>query len=224
MALEYPTGPLPDGFPVAEPNSLEVLSRIHHSDHGAWFPDSGPNSRFNLEAPWGTCYTAEVDLGAFMEKFVRVSNVISETALNKFRLSHFQTDPRLRIADFTDPLAKAAGVTAEIHSTTDYDMTQEWARAAHDAGFDGVRYYAASDPSCSLISVALFDDSNTTPLDPIHTDLIPEELIREAEERFGIVVVPAVLPRSVQAEEARKAAKTRRMRLRSELARKRRKK
>lgn len=98
---------------------------------------------------------------------------------------------RLRLADCTHPEARGFGVTAAINSTPDYPLCQRWAEAFADAGFDGIYYLAGHDPSSSERSVALFQGSRrVAKLSRLWTTDIGDNVIREIEERFGIVVVP----------------------------------
>ena len=90
----------------------------------------------------------------------------------------------------TDPTVLGlAGLTAEIHSTTDYNQTQGWALAFQEAGYAGIRYKARHDPRGQLISIALFGTSKP-PKGEVATTAIPVELIREASTTFAIAILP----------------------------------
>jgi hypothetical protein len=174
------------------------LWRIHASVAAPWFFDAGPHGRFNLPDV-GTCYLAEEPLGAFVEKFgrlLRPGGVIPESLVEGQRLSRLRP-PRLEVVDLTDRrVLGLAGLTAEIHSTTDYPLTQSWALALRDAGYRGVRYRARHDPRGELTSIALFGSSRP-PRSAARTTAIPLELIHEAAETFAIAVLPKRLPRKV---------------------------
>jgi hypothetical protein len=81
-----------------------------------------------------------------------------------------------------------AGLTGEIHSTSDYDLTQGWALAFQEAGYDGIRYKARHDPRGQLVSVALFGPDK--PRSAAKTTTIPADLIHEASHTFAIAVLP----------------------------------
>ena len=81
------------------------------------------------------------------------------------------------------------GITAAIHSTPDYDVTQAWAAAFSQAGFGGVYYRVSHDPSQQLTGIALFGPSGPFGI-VVATTVIGPELQREALREFGIQVVP----------------------------------
>ncbi len=169
----------------------ERLWRIHGGDAEPWFFDTGPHGRFNL-GDVGTCYLAEERLGAFVEKFgrlLRPGGVIPQSLVESQRISSLKP-PRREVVDLTDPrVLGLAGLTAEIHSTTDYALTQCWALALHDAGYRGIRYRARHDPQGELTSIALFG-SGAPPRSAARTSEIPLDLIHEAVETFAIAVLP----------------------------------
>ncbi len=169
----------------------ESLWRIHAADAAPWFFDVGPDGRFNL-AESGTCYLAEEPVGAFVEKFgrlLRPGGVVPEPLVDAQRLSRLRP-PKAEIVDLTDPTVLGlAGLTAEIHSTTDYNLTQGWALAFQEAGYAGIRYKARHDPRGQLISIALFGTSKP-PKSKVTTTTIPVDLIHEASTTFAIAVLP----------------------------------
>jgi hypothetical protein len=169
----------------------EALWRIHPADVAPWFFDAGPDGRFNL-ADAGTCYLAEEPVGAFVEKFgrlLRPGGVIPEPLVEAQRLSRLRP-PKVDVVDLTDPkVLGLAGLTAEIHATTDYGSTQSWASALRDAGYAGIRYKARHDPRGQLVSIALFG-SGKPPRSAVKTTAIPVDLIHEAATTFAITVLP----------------------------------
>ncbi|MGE5282233.1 MAG: RES family NAD+ phosphorylase [Chloroflexota bacterium] len=168
-----------------------ALWRIHAADAAPWFFDVGPDGRFNL-AESGTCYLAEEPIGAFVEKFgrlLRPGGAIPEPLVNAQRLSRLRP-PRAKVVDLTDPTVLGlVGLTAEIHSTTDYNQTQGWALALQEAGYAGIRYRARHDPRGQLISIALFGASKL-PKGGVTTTAVPVDLIHEASSTFAITVLP----------------------------------
>jgi hypothetical protein len=190
----------PRGLP-APPNDLpelpstklgtEALWRIHAADVVPWFFDVSPDGRFNL-AESGTCYLAEDPLGAFVEKFgrlLRPGGAIPEPLVDTQRLSRLRPS-KVSVVDLTDPkVLGLVGLTAEIHSTTDYNLTQGWALAFQDAGYAGIRYKARHDPRSQLVSIALFG-SDKPPRSAAKTTTVPVDLIHEASTTFAITVLP----------------------------------
>jgi hypothetical protein len=170
---------------------VEPLWRIHAADVATWFFDVGPDGRFNLDES-GTCYLAEEPIGAFVEKFgrlLRPGGVIPEPLVDAQRLSRL-CPPKANVVDLTDPTVLGLiGLTAEIHSTSDYNLTQGWALALQEAGYDGIRYKARHDPRGELVSIALFG-SDKPPRSAAKTRAIPVDLIHEASATFAITVLP----------------------------------
>lgn len=183
----------PDDLPELPSMKLgaKPLWRIHAADAAPWFFDVGPDGRFNL-AESGTCYLAEEPIGAFVEKFgrlLRPGGAIPEPLVDAQRLSRLRP-PKAEVVDLTEPAVLGlVGLTAEIHSTTDYDLTQGWALALQEAGYAGIRYKARHDPRGQLISIALFGKS-TPPRGKVATTAIPVDLIHEASATFAIAVLP----------------------------------
>jgi hypothetical protein len=167
------------------------LWRIHPADASPWFFDRGPDGRFNLPDT-GTCYLADEPIGAFVEKFgrlLRPGGAIPEPLVDTQRLSRMRP-PKVKVVDLTDPkVLGLIGLTAEIHATTDYDLTQRWASALRDAGYAGIRYRARHDPRGQLDSIALFG-SDKPPRSAAKTTTIPVDLIHEASAPFAITVLP----------------------------------
>jgi RES domain len=167
------------------------LWRIHATDVAPWFFDVGPDGRFNL-AESGTCYLAEEPIGAFVEKFgrlLRPGGAIPEPLVDGQRLSRLRP-PKAKVVDLTDPTVLGLiGLTSEIHSTSHYNLTQGWALALQDAGYDGIRYQARHDPRGQLVSIALFG-SDKSPRSAAKTTAVPVDLIHEAAATFAITVLP----------------------------------
>ena len=183
----------PDDLPELPSTRLGTrpLWRIHAAEVAPWFFDVGPDSRFNLAEP-GTCYLAEEPIGAFVEKFgrlLRPGGVIPEPLVDAQRLSRLRP-PKAKVVDLTDPTVLGlVGLTSEIHSTSDYNLTQGWALALQEAGYDGIRYEARHDPRGELVSIALFGPDRP-PRSAAKTTAIPVDLIHEASATFAITVLP----------------------------------
>ncbi len=183
----------PDELPELPSTKLgtEPLWRIHAADIAPWLFDVGPDGRFNL-AESGTCYLAEEPIGAFVEKFghlLRPGGVIPEQLVDSQRLSRLRP-PKAEVVDLTDPTVLGrVGLTAEIHATTDYNLTQGWALAFRDAGYAGIRYKARHDPRGQLISIALFGSEKRS-RSAAKTTAIPVDLIHEASATFAIAILP----------------------------------
>jgi hypothetical protein len=179
-----------DGFPSLPTSGR--LYRIHRSDPDPLYFSSTGAGRFDLPAPSGTLYTAETPVGAFLEVF-RGRLIPSAEIAARTLTTIARTRDRLVLADCTNPGARAFGVTAAIHSTPDYDLTQRWALAFAEAGFDGISYLVSHDPSAGEHGIALFADVSK-PLRGIGSTgstPIPDDLVADVQRRFGLLVVPS---------------------------------
>jgi hypothetical protein len=182
-----------DGFPSLSVS--EQLYRIHRSDHEPLYLSNTGESRFDLPAPRGTLYTAQTPVGAFLEVFRGRLIPSAEVAARSLTRLDPTGDP-LSLADCTNPEARGFGVTAAIHSTLDYDLTQRWALAFADAGFDGIYYLVSHDPGATEHGIALFAEVPTRPRLPIAgiggiaSTPIPDDLVAEVQRRFRLLVLP----------------------------------
>jgi RES domain len=109
--------------------------------------------------------------------------------------AHFSAtlEQPLRLADCCAPSAGTFGVNGEIHTTPNYQETQQWASALATAGFDGIRYLCRSDPGMQLVGYAVFDAAGEAPPGqwPVGSDQpIAEDILRDAE-RYGLHFRPA---------------------------------
>lgn len=174
------------------PAGAEV-HRIHSADVGAWYFNAEDTWRFNpcSTAGLGACYLAERPVAGLLESFKGVSVVDEQDIAAK---AHFTVtlEAEIRLADCCAPAAGDFGVNGEIHTTTDYAMTQAWAAAFAQAGFAGVRYLCRSDPGMSLIGYALFDRAGGASRGrwPAgRATAISEDILEEAEA-YGLRVRP----------------------------------
>jgi hypothetical protein len=172
-----------------------TLCRVHAAIYGPWHFCSDMKHRFDLAAPYGTCYTGEDDSGAFLEHFpdyVRNALDIPGTEADASRLSTLSVPAQKRLADCTTPkvLGPPLGLTAEIHVSDNRPLTQAWARVFHEAGFDGIRYRLSSDPSQGRIGIALFGTAGEADWPFNDPEPIPDDLLRRVEETWGVHVVP----------------------------------
>jgi hypothetical protein len=177
------------GFPGFR-SSRASLYRIHRARRSPWWFSSDGSGRFDL-APAsgrGTCYLAREPAGAFLEVF-RFWVLVPEEEVRVRRIARLPVPPVL-LADCTSGRSRAFGVTGEIHTTADYEMTQLWAAAFAAASFDGVRYLLRHDPGQRLNGVALFGAAGS-PSGPQPGGVpIGRQLIAAMERRFGIRVLP----------------------------------
>lgn len=159
-----------------------------------WFSDDGTGRFDPVGAPGkGACYLAADELAAFVEVF-RTRMTLPLESIEQRRVSLPRLDRDLRLADLCARRALAYGVTAALGAGGDYDRSQEFASAALNAGFDGVRWWVRHDPAQTLVGVALFgpagevEDSEGWPV-PDAAEL-SDRLLVQARRKFGYRVVP----------------------------------
>ena len=138
--------------------------RSQEIDGGCWFfsglpPIDGPGGRFDLVKPRGTCYWATSELGAARERLGRPGDFIADDEIDGAVVSRSSFDPG-GLADLTHTDAARRGVTAELSAATPYVVSQRWAVAFSDAGFDGVHYRARFSTDTSRV-VALFGQAGS---------------------------------------------------------------
>lgn len=178
-----------DGFPGLRLKGTK-LYRIHWADREPWWFSNDGTGRFDLPkaSGHGTCYLATDAVGCFLEVF-RYSNLLPETEVEFRRISQIEMS-EIHLADCTSGLSRMFGITGEIHSTSDYSVTQRWAAGFAQAGFDGIYYLLRHDPGQRLAGVALFGPAGLAPWPATPGKPIGPEILTEAEHRFGIRVRP----------------------------------
>jgi hypothetical protein len=162
--------------------------RIHRRAHAPWWHCRDGSGRFDLvgHGELGTCYLAEDELASFVEVF-RDFNPIPRHLIEERAISSLILGRDIRLADCTSRQSRRFGVTAAIHSGTDYGLTQKWAAAFAQDQFGGIRYFISHDPSQRLVGIALFGRSNS---ESGSMRPIPEEVLLAAEREFGLRTLP----------------------------------
>lgn len=176
-------------FPRRTLRATADLHRIHRAGREPWWFSSDGQGRFDLAPPDGTCYVAATPLGAFVEVFRDLTYVDLDDVTAR-RLTRLHPIRDLVLADCLSPRARAFGVTAVIHSTPDHAATQLWAAALHRAGFDGVRYACAHDPSGTEVAMALFGPAGAGEGGADAPAMVTDSVLVAVERRFGIHVLP----------------------------------
>lgn len=177
------------GFPTHRLDPGTDLFRIHRHRRASWWFSSEGLGRFDLGEPRGTCYLATDPLGAFVEVF-RYASRISQSDLDGRRLSRLRVPRDVLLADCTHSRARGFGLTAAIHASPDYSLTQVWAAAFREARHEGIRYLLSHDPSQRLVGVALFGSAGSADWPVVSTAPIGTDLLEAALTRFGLLVLP----------------------------------
>lgn len=179
-----------DGFPTIALSGMWF--RAHSTGLGPWWFSSDQSGRFDLTAPHGTCYfgsninvAVRERLGARLASGPVPAAVADQMVVSRARL-------RSHVADFAHRAAATFGITREVGALTPYELPQRWARALHQEGHRGIRYWPRFAVAAGDLAVALFGSSGvgTRRGDPGPIDG------REAMRAAGIPVfgVPRSLP------------------------------
>ena len=106
------------------------------------------------------------------------------------RLVRIELPRDIELADCTAEQARTWGVTAEIHSTSQYHVTQPWADAFVRSGFDGIHYLLRHDPSQRLTGIVLFGPAASPSGHTLGaSEPLGPDVLAEVERRFGIRVL-----------------------------------
>lgn len=182
-----------EDFPEFVLRAGAVVHRIHSAELGAWYFNAQDTWRFDpcSVVGLGACYLAERPVTGLLEVYQGVTVVDERDVAGK---AHFTAilEADVRLADCCVPAAGEFGVNGEIHTTTDYGLTQAWAAALARAGFAGLRYFCRSDPAMSLVGYAFFDAAGEASPGrwPAGRDTpIGDDILREAED-YGLRVRP----------------------------------
>jgi RES domain len=183
---DFPSYVLPEAVP---------LLRVHRAANKPWWFASGTGNsnegRFDLNAPYGTCYLGEEVYGAILEAFqnlITPSSPIADAEVKLRCISTLHLPVAVRLADCTSQAARGHYVTAEIHTSKNRRVTQGWAMAFRRDGFDGVRFLASNDTSLKQISIALFNDAGEQDWPVAASHPITPTLLEVIEERYGVKV------------------------------------
>lgn len=188
-------------FPMAPP--VSTLHRLSEHATAWWYSSSNPaaltGGRFDLEAPHGTCYTAESLDGALVEKLLRTgTRVVATERLGELFHAVIDLHGSLAVADLAVPEATGFGLNNEIHTTLDYRMPRRWAVALRRAGWRGLRHLLRGDPSGSTAGRALFGTTGLHRRAPTGMRTRVRQLDRSEAER--LLVARHVEVRPIPAE------------------------
>jgi hypothetical protein len=184
-------------FPSAEYPPGTPVFRSHGHARGPWWFSCDGGGRFDLPAPHGTCYVAEDEVVTLLETWGGMK-VVPDYLAQARDASELTVASAVTVADLTSNQAVAFRVTAEIFTTTDYAMTQSWAAALHDAGYDGVRYWARHDLRHVYACLALFDVAGDNGASAAHRYVVTDtthlprrrDLLERLRNETGIPVLP----------------------------------
>jgi hypothetical protein len=178
-------------FPVWHVHAGTTFHRVTHGEHGPWWFASDGAGRFDLAPPRGTCYLADDPVLALLEVFGDLRpGIVSAELLATRRLWTLALPAQCDAADTTVRAARGFGVTAELATTTPYDLPQRWAAALAAAGHDGIRYRARHDPGGGR-ALALFGAAGErTRWRRGRSTPIAEDLVERLRSEAGVAVAP----------------------------------
>ncbi|WP_396822403.1 RES family NAD+ phosphorylase [Mycetocola sp. BIGb0189] len=134
------------------------MYRAHAVTRSAWWFDSGPHGRFNLQPPRGTCYVATRIETAVRERVrgeIHRSGFVSSEFARSFRISALTAPTRYSCASVSSSRAARYRLVRELVTLANYDLPREWARSFADAGFTGV-FYGSAFTTGSPTALGLF--------------------------------------------------------------------
>lgn len=156
-----------DGFPDFALDDDASIYRATAKERSPWWFEYRPDyisGRFNLHGPRGTMYAADNDLTGVLERLsISLFHGISHDELDQIDVHTLSLATPARLADMASVDATQFGVTREI-STAHYALTQQWADALNEVGFDGVRYGPRFDPRGESHAYAIFGDAGPAEL------------------------------------------------------------
>lgn len=170
---------------------------MHRAINAPWWfaslPATDPHrtSRFDLPHPKGTCYLAEHDVGAFLESLqehIGTGAPVPWPEVAARAISSLSVPRPMRLADCRSRRSVNAGLSAGIHSTSDRSLTQGWADAFQQAGFDGIVYLLQHDLAQQEVGYALFHDAGLASWPVNSTGPIMAGLIADMQNNFSIIV------------------------------------
>lgn len=198
-------------FPAHQSTRGERCFRNHDlrtgGDNGAWWFSSAPSNpndggRYDLPTPDGTCYLAMSEAGAVWErigpdhaKFGWVwSDLLDNRVISELHLPH-----DVSAADISNADAAVYRVTNELITTSDYALTQDWARTLHQHGFDAVisslRFSPGGDKGLALFGPtgapdpAWDGDPDPAPIKPL-VHLLGIDVIDRPDPAAVTVIAP----------------------------------
>lgn len=115
--------------------------------------------RFDLDAPKGTCYTSDKEIGAWLEVFRHLSVVVSAEVDLRHLARIERTGHTVPIADLCHPRVPPFAVTLDMFAGDDYAKPQQLARTLSNSGYGGLRALLRHDPTTNSHNIAVFGDA-----------------------------------------------------------------
>jgi hypothetical protein len=166
-----------DGIPARRPTGTYWYREHNHRPGpggGCWYyaplpADPAEGGRFDLPSPEGTCYLANRERVAAMERVGRFTSQRKPVPAGLVRGRVVTTVETSTLPAKTLNLVSAraqteAGVTGELFAGPDYSLTQAWAAAIRAAGHDALTYAPRFSPGDRAIAVFGPEGPGTQPV------------------------------------------------------------
>ncbi|QDP96486.1 RES domain-containing protein [Microlunatus elymi] len=156
-----------NGLPTGTVSRKRGWLREHQfrsgADGGCWYfatvpPDPTlPSGRFDLPTPHGTCYFADTQRAAAMERvgvWTTKHKPVPQDFVDGRAIS--TVDPGAlpeRAVNLGSPRATGFGVTGELFTMSDYQVPQAWALAVYGLGHAGILYPPRFTPGGRALAV-----------------------------------------------------------------------
>ncbi|UXY37827.1 RES family NAD+ phosphorylase [Streptomyces albidocamelliae] len=146
--------------------------------------------------PGGTCYVADMALGAFVEVFVRLGAVaISESTVFQNRMATVSLNSSVDVCNVMSPAnVGLRGMEPNLWNEVGppYPKSQQFAKQIRDEGLKGIHFRSVRDPSGELENVATFSEKSGLDVGNMFHVVadyeIPPSLIESAADRYKIQV------------------------------------
>ncbi|MGO1543697.1 MAG: RES family NAD+ phosphorylase [Gulosibacter sp.] len=173
------------GFPARPLDVQDSVYRSYSSNRGPGWYSSNGSGRFDLSPPHGTGYVADTVAMAIRERFGVIARrrVLSNAEVDSFRVAEL-TGINGSFGDVSSAAAAEFGVTGELTTSKDYELSRRWAAALYEEGYDGIRYVPRFTPG-DQSAWAVFGKQGANGLGIVVTELSG----REACEMAGFNVI-----------------------------------
>ena len=182
----FPKRPIPSG---------SRLWRASRRTEPWWFC-SGGDCRFDLPRPFGTCYLGTDRIVGLVELLgpEMAGRPVTSSFVGSIFLYGLDLPAVAVVANLSDRKAIGYRASNELSGGGDYQVTQQWAVAFHEVGFDGIRYRTRFDTGTSPRGIALFGSAGRAPW-PISAKQAVDAELRQALRRtcsISVVSPPGI--------------------------------
>lgn len=190
-AIRRPSRPL-DGFPtIPWPRGTSFFRSVSVGNGPWWFARSN-QGRFNLFAPFGTCYLASDIATSIRERAgeeLLHHGIVPESFVSEMEVATVATS-EIVAADILNEDAVKFGCSRELATVADYGISRSWASGFKKAKIGGVWYasrFTSSKEPNSLAVFGLAGDSGV----PATSRMSGTEAFEQAGMADSVVAIPS---------------------------------